>query len=784
MSDIDQPRVAEDGFERYYAEKLWSWIPEVHRDADFTSSRGPVMRPLVEVIAGEAATARRAIDRLWENVLIDYADEWAVPYIGELIGARLLASINGRGVRADVARTFAYRQRAGTVAVLDQLIQDITGWSGIVVEAWRRLGRDWHGLDDSPFAGAVQHGTTPRGGFADLRLRRQCDARDGAFDGFAHRSDFRRLRGTRGHYAVPKIDVHVFRRMAEPIARSMGLKLAPKLYAFDPSGRAIALFAGVPRGDPGHYVPPQPWHLPQPVAPSLLDHALFDITPATSLLGMGPRLAALVGTTIEGQRQLAELARLDIGGPPTYPAATAFRALQAATRRMDCGKYRLIGDALRVSTGTSFAGLTNAAPEYIAAASMSATAAPADFPAGTGVLIDPERGIARLDSDTMFRPDYYHYGCFAPIGAGGHERAVTDDPGALLVNVTPTSLDPIALAPAGLEGVARFRESMSWTVSGTVPDFTRLVWKATTGARPYVLLARSSGNMAVLRAKALDVMLPADDPANQREIEIDGLWLSVLRATYPEQVLASPDQAVAPVTVTIVIDATVAPVQRVVLRNVTLDPGGERARVKPCRGVAVPLVRLQLRGEIGELLIENSVIGPIDEYAAADDPCSAGSVVIRDSIIQSIKPSMPAIGLKTGRLTIERSTVFGSITADRMDASELLVTGMVTIADNQHGCFRFSAAGDDPAMRLPRQYESHRIAGGIAPHMFVSQRCGDAGFAQLSETAAAEIMTGAENGSEIGAYSSVLGPIRLADLATKLDEYAPLNTIAGIVLAS
>lgn len=775
-------RIAEDGFERYFAEKIWSWVPEVYRDADLTAPDGPVLRPLVEILAGEAALARREIDRLWENVLIDYADEWAVPYIGDLIGARLLNSINGRGVRVDVGRTIGYRRRAGTLPVLDQLIQDITGWRGVVAEAWRRLGRHWHGLDDTAPVVPARRGETPRGGFADLRLRRQTDGLDGPFDSFAHHPDFRKVRGLRGRYAVPKLNIHLFRRQAVTIRDSMGLRLDTRLFTFDPSGRECALYANVPRPDTGRWTVPQPWHMPLPISPSLLDHALFAITPATNLAGMGPRLPALVGATIEGQRQLAELARSDLGGPPNYPNPAAFRALQAATRVADCGKYRLYGTALEIATAATFAALADLAAERIAAAEMPPSAPPQTFPTGTDALIDPRRGVARLATDTAFRPTTWNYGCFAPVGAGGHDRAVSDDPGALVVSDTPTSLQPIVLAPAGLEGSVRFPSSKSWRVDAAITPFTRLTWKAANRARPYILLRRGAGNAARLEAAPLDGTKPADDPTNRREIEIDGLWLTVGQASYPDQVLATPASLPVPRLTTIVIDGTAAPVHRVTLRNVTLDPGGERARVVPCTAVAIPHVRLQLRGEVQELVIENCVTGPIEEFTAASDPCAAGTVIIRDSIVHSIDPARPAIDLKSGSLTIERSTVFGDIRVARMFATELLATGLVTVADNQHGCFRFSAAGADPAMRLPRQFESHLIAGGIVPHMFVSQRFGDAGYAQLSETAPGEIQTGAENGSEIGAFSRLLSPIRTADLMAKLDEYAPLNTICGLVL--
>ena len=137
---------ARDGYGTFYAEKLWTWIPEVYRNEDFRALKPGVLRALVEIIAADAATARRSIDRLWEDTLIDYADDWAVPYIGDLVATRMLNGLNRRGRRVDVARTVFYRRHAGTPKVLEMLIKDITGWDGTAQEAFRRLARTWHGL--------------------------------------------------------------------------------------------------------------------------------------------------------------------------------------------------------------------------------------------------------------------------------------------------------------------------------------------------------------------------------------------------------------------------------------------------------------------------------------------------------------------------------------------------------------------------------------------------------------------------------------------------------------
>src|SRR5579884_3451419 len=137
-----------DHYEAYYADKLWHLIPAVYRsvDTDQLDSNGP-LRELVNRIGAQAAILRRSIDRLWEDQSIETCDDWVIPYLADLLATNLVASLDARGQRLDVAKTIYYRRRKGTVAILEEIAHDITGWDARVVEFIRRLGRTRHGLD-------------------------------------------------------------------------------------------------------------------------------------------------------------------------------------------------------------------------------------------------------------------------------------------------------------------------------------------------------------------------------------------------------------------------------------------------------------------------------------------------------------------------------------------------------------------------------------------------------------------------------------------------------------
>src|SRR5215813_14812677 len=90
----------------YYAAKLWRLLPEVYRAADSSDfdRKGP-LRELVERLSAQAAILRRSIDRLWEDQSIESCDDWVIPYIGDLLATRLVACLDARARRVDVANT-------------------------------------------------------------------------------------------------------------------------------------------------------------------------------------------------------------------------------------------------------------------------------------------------------------------------------------------------------------------------------------------------------------------------------------------------------------------------------------------------------------------------------------------------------------------------------------------------------------------------------------------------------------------------------------------------------
>ncbi|MCY1004533.1 hypothetical protein OV079_02900 [Nannocystis pusilla] len=269
---------ANDQFARYFTEKLWDWIPGVYRELDAAAPNQHVLRALIQAVAEQAAVARRSIDRLWEDQSIEYCDDWVVPYIGDLVATRLVPALNARARRVDVARTIYYRRRAGTVTVLEQLILDMAGWDGAVVEAFRRLGRTHHGLDPQPYpVGRLT--ATPVGGIADLRRPRGVELAHGTFDELSHTADLWQHRGHAGRYAIPKLNHHLYRMQAYRVDAPTPFELTTRRYTFDPSGRDIPLFRPSYRPEDGCRRRHEE-DVSAPIRCRLLGHAEYEITDA------------------------------------------------------------------------------------------------------------------------------------------------------------------------------------------------------------------------------------------------------------------------------------------------------------------------------------------------------------------------------------------------------------------------------------------------------------------------------------------------------------------------
>lgn len=780
---LTQP-TANDGYASYYAEKLWSWVPEIYRTLDAEPPQNDVLRALIELVAEEAAILRRDIDRLWDDQAIELCDDWAVAYLGALVSVTPLSQVNARGNRLAAGRAIAYQRRKGTPTVIGMAIRDIAGVEGVVVEAFRRLTRFPHRLDiDAIARGPVTN--SPGGGFADLQPPRIAGLTASAFDEAAHFPDPRRLRGPLGRYNIRKVNLHLFPYRAVQIDLPTPVTIAPNRFTLDPSGRDVPLFQ---RGQASARPPDQirETDVPQAILCRRFNATTHLLSPEALAVinapGLDGALAPLFGLTFTGTPAFRRVvgARLNAGQITNFMGA-----LLDATLLPDAPKAVLWNDSLEFTNNPEH---TDDAlpPSAVMAANLNDWQAGAGLPPYVNVGFDPDTGRMIPGPNIAASPvfiDHLHLGIFDAIGATGLRDEARPLPPATLLPAGPTGPNagftdtgPIATAlPAPLTGSHRFTTSRTYETN--LPpgrDFngitnTRL--DASDGTRPHIRFRPD--------AATLDITFTAAAPVagETRTLEIDGLWLGLIASTIAAQPLGLPGDPVFPVLARIIL---MGDFDTVTLRQVTLDPGGERARATPLLAVPVPMVRLEIEGQVGELLIDRCITGQI--WETNNDPalCNPGRITICDSIVQSLVPTAWAIQTRLAHVSLIRTTVLGRVAVARLFATDSLITGLTRVTDQQHGCFRYSST-PKPGAVLPPQFESF-VPDAIPNHWLRSRRFSDPGYAVLSKTAPEDIARGAENGAEMGAYNARALAVLLDDLARQVKDLLPVGQTPQFII--
>lgn len=774
--------IAHDDYREYFREKLWRWVPATYRELDALEG-GRALLAFIDVLAEHAAYLKRNHDRFWDDAYPELASDWAIPYLAELVATRLLSAQDARARRVDVAKTIYYRRRKGTLAVLEQLIADMTGWDGKVVEEFRRLARAPHGLDGPAHLGRLTR--TPEGGVADMRSVRGALLAGDAFDELHYTPDARRPMGSKwkGRRGIAKLGFHVFRlhpvsysgvepRRVQPLAGSRDG------FTFDPSGRDVPLFAtdqshpsGSPlpdaQGDWSGWRSAAEWQLPRAIACRLLGEAGFEVgepqiawiltTPLIPLpanrQAAADDLRKLAGERFYGRAAFVRL----LAALPAAAITTQAAVLKALLERAlvpDCGSAALLPngtDAVAWPDHTApdrsaigapalavrFAGV--AAPvarSETRSAQLETWSAPAL--AGVRLFVEPERGRFVLDhaphGAAAVRVDY-HAGLLAPIGAGAFARQI-DGPAATAAWANGSSA---AGTPAS--GVAEVADSRNYLDPPNQLAVLDCTVRAAEDQRPYVVLNAKDWRLGAAAANA--------------RLQLDGLWIGA-RAARVVRLQGN--------------------FERVALRYLTLDPGGADAV-----GGALPAVELVIEGFVEKLVIDRCVLACVRLQGAG---ASLERLILRDSIVQARGAGAVALDVPTASVRMARVTVIAeslaetALRAELLDATDSLLAGIVQVANTQAGCFRFSARA--PGSSVPHPYRSHVVDD--LPRLFASRRFGDPRYAQLSPAAPPELERGAENGSEIGAFCGALAPIRRDGLRAKVDEYMPFGRLPSFII--
>jgi hypothetical protein len=818
-------------------DRLFDLLPLLHRMRDEVA--GHPLRDLLRVIAEQVQVVQDDIARSYDNWFIETAEDWAVPYLADLIGwspvpdagwaaggvtGRDLARRSALAPRQDVANTLRHRRLKGTRALLEDLARDVADLPGHAVEAYRLLARQQH----------LNHLQLDRSRTTDVRDGPLLARIGGPFDRAAHTVDVRRAgsRRTPGLFNIPEVALFVQRLHACPVTDTQAgqvERVGRWAFTFDPTGFDVQLFGRGADGDRGRH-PQQPADLPAPIGRRALDPTAAPYYgPGRSLVirapdwpdpGQGDPVPAgqvvpadlsdwesyratagtvavdpVLGRMLFPRRNPPQQVRVsyhygfgaDLGGGeyrrpmPEPPEADTYRchpedlldpaALLTAVRAGTGAEIALVrrhwpGGAPGPGTGPGTAEqLVEALDGALADPDLYALARPGlPVPAGTPLLVAGRRYLEHLWPDWIAPARWYR-----GVSSTAELRAALDDwtrdkPRYAVVEITGSDVLGVA---AELE---------------LTPHQTLLL-RAAERTRPVLWLADRQAD----RPDSLAVSLAPSSRLVLDGLVVGGRAVHLSGSQQPDGA-GQQEECVLP--------------PRVVIRHCTLVPGwGPRPRCGPDRPAPPALELAALSG--AEVVISHSIVGPVRIEAArrGGDPLR---LTVCDSILDATDAGLEAVGgggpaAAPAVLDIARTTVFGTVRVRAVERGEnSIFTGGLTVARRAVGCLRFCwvPSGSRTPRRFHCQPDTALAVLGDAPPpgpelaaeterrvrpRFTSVRYLDPGYAQLALDCPPEIGSGADDGSELGAFHDCFLPQRLDALRARVAEYLPASLDAGVL---
>jgi hypothetical protein len=714
------------------------------------AEHGEALRALLAVIGEQVDLVRTDLERLYDDWFVETAQSWAVPYLGDLVGYRLLPGheealatattdrlVARLAPRRDVAATVASRRRKGTLPMLEELASSVADWPSRAVEFHRLLLRyqpiGLYPADD----GAAVRRAKAAPGLVDVRHDSDLVELGGPFETQGHLAEGARISSARrqGRYRPPNVGVHVWRLKPQPLsyAPAYCIDRARNQYTFSILGNDVPLATKpVPEPSPEHLADRE--HVPAPI----------------TRLELADRLPDFYGRD-------KSFAIWRDGQPDPVP----------------------LDDIVVADLSHWF---------YRARRSQ--------------VLVDPELGrIAFGARSAPRRGVWVNYRYLQPsdLGGGEYRRDVTTPGEAKVYRVGPgLEFERIQLAyeawqhdnasgdqPEAVIEIAdsgAYQEQLEFVLS----PGDRLEIRGAEHTRPVLRLLDWYSN----RPDSLQIRAVAAEEGDDRpppRIELDGLLVTGRG-----------------VSVT-------GPMGAVVVRHSTLVPGWS---LEPhCHPTHPEEPSLVLENTTACVQIENSIVGSIlvinDEVRT--DPIA---IHVTDSVLDATGSEREVLSAPECRhahavLTIKRSTVIGEIHTHAVRLGEnTIFDGHMHVARRGIGCLRFCYV--PPGSRTPRRYhcqpdlvwaglrelaESGDVDPADLPRLrqleaarvrpqFTSRRYGTPAYLQLASSCAVEISRGADDGSELGVLHDLFQPQREDNLRARLAEFSPAGSDAGILFVN
>jgi hypothetical protein len=738
-------------------DRLYALLPAIYRMRD--AGQGYPLKALLRVIAEQVNIVEDDIAGLYENWFIETADDWAVPYIADLIGYR---PVTGAGVpgdpatpegealnrvlvpRREVANTIRYRRRKGTLALLELLSNDIANWPARAVEFFKLLG----------WTQNLNHQHPERARPADLRDVETLDLLEGPFCRSAHSVDVRRIDSHRtvsyrnnNRHNIPNVGLYVWRLKPYSVTEAPAYcaeNVGPHCYTFSVLGQDAPLFVrSEAQTDPSAIA--GELHVPAPIRRLAFERHM------KRFYGEGKSLAIWAEgwpqASAEQPVAISQIIAADLTDWQYKPPRNHI-AVDPVLGRFAFPPSQLPRKGVRVSYLYAF---------------------PDDLGGGEYArkVYDPH---PREVNGEMVSPKFYRVGRDAEFARIGDAIGKWKDeaPADAVIEIVDSSVyvEPVYIALA---------ESQS------------LQLRAASGARPTIRLLDWQTDLPDAMAVTM---------SHASRFTLDGVLITG-RALHVSGPNASKGE----------LPEDPACHAELVIRHCTLVPGWRLE--SDCRPKRPAEPSLELYNVRARVTVEHSILGSIQihQNAVREDPLP---LYIADSILDATDPEKEAIGspgyaVAHAVLTIKRSTVFGITDVHAIElAEDSIFMDCLNVARRQLGCMRFCYV--PCGCRTPRRYRCQpdmvisavrkRISDPVQQAaeiaceklrvrpQFTSTHYGHPAYAQLGFHCATEIERGASDESEMGAYHNLYQPQREAILAARLDEFTPADAEAGILFAN
>lgn len=703
-------------------ERLLELVPVHHRSRDLMPNGEPgPLTGILTAVAGELGLLEEDVQRLYDGWFIETCEDWLVPYLADLVGLREVPPDLGVAVsrRALVANTVAYRRRKGTVAVLEQVTRDVTGWPTRAVEHHPRLATSAH----------VNHVRPDRLGAASLRHAARAElaavvsppSARATLDPFQHTAEVRRIASRRGRYGIRNVAIFPFPVQTysvgtdSPRTAAEGgwsrTAISGSWHHFDPLGRAAPLFVPPRAEESIERLATEP-DLPLPLRPrrllAMLEEARLGGDPATLPLGVriGRTGAALPPDRIR-VCGLEDLAEVDDPQVAVDAIGGRLRAYRRATPGGPISAYVPAAVFVRYAYG-----------------------ALADVGAGTYDRSDEHDRV--FASDRWQRPD-------AGEAAGADAQLTVPDD-------VPTIAE--ALLPVADVDHATFTAAISNSdlyagdLAAAVPRGGRLVLVAATWPEREL-------------------------PGGERRAARPGVYVpDGVRPHVRGSITVSGEAGAS-----VVIDGLV------VEGDLIVDPGDLGSLTLAHCTIAG---ELRVRGEPEALNagLEVRIVRSVLERIRLDE--SVPSLAVSDSILDPPAGGDPALAGESAHAALEGSTVRGAIAVRTVDASSCILDGIATVQHRQTGCIRFSYVG--PGSRTPRRHRCappEQDDGSVVP-VYASTDPASPAYLALAASCSPLIATGGEGEAEMGVHHHLKRPLRIRAAQRQLEPYLPVGIELGV----